>query len=258
MNLYLQYVKMNLKSLLQYKANFIISILTQMVSSLFSIVSIYFLFDRFGNIEGYTFQEIIICFAVSYFGFSLAECFFRGFDQFSKMLANGEFDRIMVRPKSLIFQTLGAKMQFVKVGRFGLSLAVLIILIIKMPILHNFNKIILIFLMAIGTTIIYGSLFMLKAGICFFTTQGLEIMNIFTDGARELAQYPLRIFKKEVFNFFTFIIPLTLVNYYPFLYLIERSKNMWLILLPILSGIFIVPCYIVWAIGVRKYKSIGS
>jgi len=48
-------------------------------------------------------------------------------------------------------------------------------------------------------------------------------MNIFTDGGRELAQYPLDIYKDWVLKFFTFGVPLAFVNYYPFLYLIDKN-----------------------------------
>ena len=112
--------------------------------------------------------------------------------------------------------------------------------------------------MILGTIVIYASLFILKAGITFFTTQSLEIMNIFTDGTRDLAQYPLNIYQKWVQNFFTYILPIALVNYYPLLYLIGRTDNKLYMLLPIFTLIFIIPCYAVWKIGIRKYKSTGS
>ena len=78
--------------------------------------------------------------------------------------------------------------------------------------------------MILGTIIIYAGLFILRAGISFFTIQSLEIMNIFTDGSRDLAQYPLNIYQKWVKKFFTFILPLALVNYYPLLYLIDKTN----------------------------------
>jgi ABC-type uncharacterized transport system permease subunit len=44
--------------------------------------------------------------------FSIAECFARGFDHFPSMISNGEFDRVMVRPRNEIFQILAYKMDF--------------------------------------------------------------------------------------------------------------------------------------------------
>ena len=66
------------------------------------------------------------------------------------------------------------------------------------------------------------------------------------------------IFHKYVKNFFTYIMPLAFVNYFPLLYVIGRTENKLYMISPIVSILFIIPCYVVWRIGVRKYKSTGS
>ena len=116
-NLYFKFFSIQVKSLLEYKKSFIFSVIGQIFSSSFSILSIYFLFNKFGNIEGFTFNNVLICYIVSYVGFSFAECFFRGFDQFDKMISNGEFDRILTRPRGLVFQVLANKIEFEKIGK---------------------------------------------------------------------------------------------------------------------------------------------
>lgn len=258
MRLYLKYFTMQLKAELEYRKAFIISIIAKMATSIFSVLSIYFLFDKFGSIAGYTFEDVLICFSVTYMGYSLAECFFRSFDHFDRMISNGVFDRILVRPKGIILQVLGSEIEFNRFGRTLVSIIIVIGVLINNQQLLQPDKILTIILMILGTIVIYASLFILKAGITFFTTQSLEIMNIFTDGTRDLAQYPLNIYQKWVQNFFTYILPIALVNYYPLLYLIGKTNNKLYMILPIFTTIFIIPCYAVWKIGIRKYKSTGS
>ena len=65
-----------------------------------------FLLDRFGSLGGYTMPQLSLCYAVILAATSLAECFGRGFDAFTRILAQAQFDRIMVRPRSLFFQVL--------------------------------------------------------------------------------------------------------------------------------------------------------
>lgn len=258
MKLYLKYFSMQLKSILEYRKAFLISAIAQILTSVTAFISIFFLFDKFGSIEGYTFDNVLICFSISFVGYSIAECFFRAFDHFDRMISNGKFDRILIRPRNLILQILGEEIEFIKFGRAITALVIFIIVLSKHSELLRADKFITLLLMIIGTTIIYASLFVLKAGISFFTTQSLEIMNIFTDGARDLAQYPLNIYQKWVKTFFTYILPLAWVNYYPLLYVIEKTDNKINIILPVVSILFIIPCYIVWQIGLRKYKSTGS
>lgn len=258
MRLYLKYFSMQLKSILEYRKTFIISILSQLLMSVTAFISIFFLFDKFGNIEGYTFDNVLICFSISFTGYSIAECMFRAFDHFDRMIGNGKFDRILVRPKNVIIQILGEEMEFAKMGRAFAGFVVFIWLLTQHEELLRPDKFITLLLMILGTMIIYAGLFVLKAGISFFTTQSLEIMNIFTDGGRDLAQYPLNVYKKWVKIFFTYILPLAWVNYYPLLYVIDKTDNKINIVMPLISILFILPCYAVWNIGLKKYKSTGS
>ena len=258
MKLYFKYFSMQLKTALEYNKQFILATIGQTITSAFSFLAIYMLFDKFGSLEGYTFTDVLICFSMSFLGFSIAEMIFRGFDHFDKILSNGEFERILVRPRNLILQVLGNDISFNKIGRTIVAIVVFIAVLIKNPDLLQINKFITLILMIIGTIVIDSNLFVLKAGITFFTIQGLEIMNIFTDGGKELTQYPLSIYHKSVMKFFTYIVPLALVNYYPLLYVIGKSDTQWHMFLPVLTILFTIPCYAIWKIGISKYKSIGS
>ncbi|MBQ4353518.1 MAG: ABC-2 family transporter protein, partial [Clostridia bacterium] len=86
----------------------------------------------------------------------------------------------------------------------------------------------------------------------------LEFMNIFTDGGREFGSYPLAIYGDAVLKFFTYIIPMALWQYYPLLYLIGKTDNRLYMFAPLASVVFLVPCYLLWRIGVRHFRSTGS
>lgn len=56
----------------------------------------------------------------------------------------------------------------------------------------------------------------------------------------------------------TFVIPYTLVQYYPLQYLMGRSTNWVLGLYPVGVVVFLAICYGIWRAGLRNYKSCGS
>lgn len=258
MRLYWKYLSMQLKSELEYRKAFIVSVFSKTASSIFSFISIWFLFEKFEKVDGYSFQEVLICFVMAFLGFSIAECFFRSFDHFDRLISDGEFDRILVRPRNIILQVLGSEIEFNRIGRSMVAIVIFIVLLVKSPELLQIDKFITLFFMIICTIIVYSALFILKAGITFFTIQGLEIMNIFTDGARDLTQYPLNIYHEWVRKFFTYILPLAFVNYYPLLYVIGRTTNKLYMITPFVSLLFVIPCCLVWRVGLKKYKSVGS
>ena len=68
-------------------------------------------------------------------------------------------------------------------------------------------KILTVIFMLIGGIAVFTGLFMIYAGLCFFTLDGLEFMNIFTDGAREFGKYPMGVYGKKILLFSIFIVP---------------------------------------------------
>ncbi|HBP38440.1 MAG TPA: hypothetical protein DD640_06815, partial [Clostridiales bacterium] len=204
-------------------------------------------------------QEVMLCFAVIHMAFALSECFARGFDAFSQVVSHGEFDRILVRPRNTVLQVLGARFEFSRIGRLVLSIIVLGVAVHGLPIAWNLIRILTLVLMILGGVGIFTGIFMISAAFCFWTLQGLEVMNIFTDGGREMAQYPLDIYKKEITRFFTYAIPFGLVNYLPLRFLLDLpGSSPWQAFLPLLALLFLIPCILLWRMGVRHYQSSGS
>lgn len=122
----------------------------------------------------------------------------------------------------------------------------------------SFDKIVTVVFMIIGGVAVFLGLFLVYAALCFFTLEGLEFMNVFTDGGREFGRYPIGIYGKRILQFCTFIIPYALVQYYPLLYLLERKEGIMWVFVPLLALLFLIPCYGLWRFGVRKYQSSGS
>lgn len=258
MRLYLKSVSMHIKSTLEYKASFIAAFIAQIVIFFSYYFIILALFSKFNNIKGFTLYEVLLCFSVIQFGFSFCECFARGVDVFEKQIITGNFDRILLRPKSIILQVLCSEIDFVKISRIIQSIIVMIISLIKLNVDWNIYKVIALILMNISSTLIFFSIFLLAASYCFMTVQGLEIRNVFTDGGKHMAQYPIGVFKKGFVWFFTFIIPYAFVNYYPLLYFIGKKDNIIYAFSPLLVVIYLIPCIYIFKKGIKRYSSIGS
>ncbi|MCK4259614.1 MAG: ABC-2 family transporter protein [Halanaerobiales bacterium] len=260
MRMYFKYMLILLKSQMQYRASFLLLSFGQFFVPFFVFAGLYFMFERFGNLKGWDFFEVALCFAIIHMAFSISECFARGFDAFSGLVVRGEFDRVLVRPRSTVLQVLGSKFEFTRIGRLVQSVSVLIWAILNLTIKWNIFKIIMLILMIVSGVFVFTGIFILAATLCFWTIQGIEVANIFTDGGREMAQYPLNIYKKWVTRFFTFVIPFGCVNYLPLMYLLGRANGNELLYMitPLFGILFIIPCLLIWQFGVKHYKSTGS
>ena len=258
MSLYLKFMKIHLKSELQYKMSFILSFLSQFFVFFGYYFTIICLFDKFSNIKGFTIYEVLLTFAIIQFGFSFCETFFRGVDQFDDLIVNGTFDRLLLRPQNILLQVFANEVSFVKASRLIQSIIILIIATINIDVVWNIEKIITLIFMIMSSVFVFLSIFILSAAYCFLTVKGLEVRNVFTDGGKHMAQYPIGIYKKGFLFFFTFIIPFGFVNYYPLLYILEKTNNKLLIISPLITMLYLIPSILIFYRGIKRYSSVGS
>ncbi|WP_243767158.1 ABC transporter permease [Paenibacillus agricola] len=260
MSLYFKYLRILFKSQMQYRTSFWLLTFGQFFIPFSVFAGLYFMFERFGQLQDWSFFEVALCFAIVHLAFSLSECFSRGFDAFATLVAGGDFDRLLVRPRSTVIQVLGSKFEFTRFGRIVQSSLVLVWALYNLPISWNAAKVITLILMVLCGVLIFTGIYMLAATLCFWTIQGIEVANIFTDGGREMAQYPLNIYQKWVTVFFTFIIPFGFISYLPLLYILDKvqGNGMLYMLAPLAGVLFLFPCLLVWHMGVRYYRSTGS
>ena len=258
MKLYLKFVSIHLKSQMQYKTSFFLTITGQFLVSFTVLLGLYFMMSRFHTIDGFTFEQVLLCFSVVLMAFSLAECFARGFDHFPQLIRGGDLDRLLVRPRGIVFQVLAGKVEFSRLGRMIQAALVFSYAIPASGVNWTGDKIFTLVLMVICGTFVFFGLFLVYAAVSVFTIEGIEFMNVLTDGGREFGTYPYSIYGEGILKVLTYIIPLALFQYYPFLYLIGVESSPLYMFAPLAGLIFLFPAYGFWRFGLRKYKSTGS
>ena len=260
MRLFWQACRLQIKSDMQYPASFCMLMVTSIFIPVSSMVSIYFLFDRFKTLNGYTMYEVLFFFAVIYFGFSVSEMMFRGLDQFPSQIRRGNFDRMLVRPRPPVLQILCSRFEFNRVGRVVVSVALLLYTFTHLTIQWSPGKLALTLLMLAAAVAVYFGIMLIYAGLCFFTVEGLEVVNILINGGEQTVRYPIAIYDKAFRVFFTFIVPMAAANYYPAMYLLGRAGDAGVLyaLTPLLSFVFLLPCVLFWRWSLGKYTSAGG
>ncbi len=256
--LYMHYVSLNLRSAMQHKASFFLQITGQLITSMTTFLGITFMFMRFEQVAGYTYSDVLVCFSIVVLQFSLSEMFARGFDTFASLVRKGEFDRVLVRPRSAILQVLGTRFEFTRIGRLLQALIVFAYGVTAARVEWTALRVLTLISMLLGGSLLFSGLYLVYAAFCFFTLEGLEFMNIFTDGAKEYGKYPVDVYGEKMKKFTTFVVPYALVQYYPLQLLIGRSDRWVYALYPLGTVLFLAACYGFWCFGVHRYTSAGS
>ena len=160
MKIYFKSLAMHLKGELEYRVNFILSFLSQILVFFTYYFIILALFIKFDNIKGFTLYEVLLCFSVIQFGFAFNEVFARGVDQFDKLIINGEFDRLLLRPRNIILSVLCSDSDFVKSSRLIQAIIVMIVALCNLNIDWSIYKVITLTLMLISSSVIFFCIFL--------------------------------------------------------------------------------------------------
>lgn len=258
MRCYVAFLVMHIKSQIQYRLSFFLLFVSQFIGTWFTFLSISFLFARFDCVGGFSYEEVLLCFSVVNFSFYFSKCLSEGFHDFSSIISNTEFDRILTRPRYTILQVLFAKLELHQLGAVLQSTILLIYAIVKSNFIWDTQKAFVLVAMLMAGICIFLSLSILYASFCFFTIDGLHIIDLCIAGGQEFGRYPVAIYGQNVLAFFTYVVPIALFQYYPLLYLIGKDSGSINAYLPLCCPLFTLPCIIMWNLGVRNYKSVGS
>jgi len=258
MKLMLKYMSMYIKSQLEYKSSFILSLIAQLLSISLSSFMVFILMDKFNFMDKYDIYEVMLSISIVQFGFSFSECFGRGFDRFSKVIKNGMLDLMFIKPRSIYMQIFGSNIEFSKLSRVIGSLVLFIIAINNISFDKSIINVLLLVMLLLFSSLIYFSLFILSACFCFKTVEGLEFMNIFTDGSREFGQYPMGLFKREVLIVFTYLIPIACVNYYPVNYILGLNDSILYLISPLFCLVLFSLSILLFNKCLAHYESAGS
>ena len=109
----------------------------------------------------------------------------------------------------------------------------------------------------------FYAILIFQATLSFWTTESLEVMNTLTYGGIETAQYPLSIYKDGFRRFFTYVVPLGCVSYFPIVGALgiadPLGSSIWFQAFAPLAGFALFAVSLgVWIIGIRNYASTGS
>ena len=263
LRLYLHYVRASVRSQLQYRASFVMSAAGSFVITASEFVAVWALFDRFGNLRGWTLPEVSLFYGMISITWALCDAIGRGFDQFAAMVKDGGFDRLLVRPRSTALQLLGQELTLRRSGRLLQGLVVLGYAATAGAIDWSpARAALLVVAIACGVCAFLGVV-VLQATSAFWTVDSMEVWSAFTYGGVTLSQYPITIYRSWFRVVFAYAIPLACVNYFPGVAILGHADPLgtppivgWLA--PLAGPVFLVLCLQVWRIGVRHYRSTGS
>ncbi len=261
--LYGRYLGVSIRAQMQYRASFLLQSLGHFLLTGIEFLGVWALFDRFGQLGSWRLAEAACFYGVVNVSFAIADSLTTGLDHLGDLVRRGEFDRMLLRPRSAVLQLVGYELALRRVGRLAQGVVILCFASLALEVDWTAGKALLLAGTLAGGVCLFLGLFVIQATISFWTIETLELMNTLTYGGVETAQYPLAIYAAWFRRIFTFVVPLAAIAYFPVVALLERpdplGSPLWFQrAAPLLGVLFLLAALAFFQLGLRHYKSTGS
>src|SRR5215467_7065282 len=159
LRLYCRYIDLSFRSQMQYRVSFLMRSFGHFLVTGSEFLGFVALFNRFGQINGWTLPQMGLFYGMISLCFAMSEAAQRGFDIFPNLIKSGDFDRILLRPRSPAFQVLGQEFQLMRVGRFTQALIVLIWSAKRLDVQLTVANLTLLLIAIVGGVCLFSGLF---------------------------------------------------------------------------------------------------
>lgn len=219
--------------------------------------------DRFQPLKGWDFPDLAFIYGLGLLSHGILVVLFINTWHMDRMVIDGSFDRLLLRPMNVFFQLVASYFNFI--GLIDLIPGTIIFIYGCNLVgfdwsIANFSKLVLVL---IGGVLIRAALFISLGTIAFWTKRNSSMVGFALSMLERATMYPLSIYPYAIQVLFTFIIPIGFISFYPAVEFLDKSSGfripfdlaLWT---PVIGLICFILSQQLFKYGLKNYESAGS
>lgn len=257
--IYRVYLKNFMKQNMEYRLDFIIGVMSMFAEQGLGLGFIFIVFNSIPHIAGWSLPELLMMYAFATMGRSIHITFFDGMWTFGwKYIKTGEFDRLLTKPVSPLFQIISERVQYMGVFQFLIGLIAMIYAWGQLAVPVTVMNIILVPVFILGSAMIYVGVCLFFMVFSFWMVDSLPVMFAMFSFDR-VSRYPITLFPQLLAGFLTFLLPYAFTGYYPAtFYFTGNHFTMMSLFTPVAGFITCIVAGLFWKFGMRAYSGAGN
>jgi ABC-2 type transport system permease protein len=260
---YSQLLKAQLRSQTEYRASFVIDLITNGLVTAIDTVALLVFFEVNPAFGGFELREALLVAGLAGLGFSLADLAVGQVERLPLYIRTGLFDTILLRPLSALGQLMVTDLALRRLGRVLQALIVLGVALNMLDVAWTPARVALLIVAPIAGAATFGSLMVAGSVLTFWLVEGREVASAFTYGGLAFSNYPMTVYARWFRRLFAYGLGLGFVAYLPALALLDRPDPLglpeWLRWCsPVTAAAWVLVALLAWRFGVRHYRSTGS
>src|SRR5947208_3321671 len=208
--------------------SFALDVIGAFLISFIDFLAVLVIFHNVHRLGTWNVREVALLYAFSSISFALTDLAIGHLDLFPQKIRDGNFDILLVRPRSTLFQVIASDFQLRRLGKAVQGVLVLVYALAVLHIDWTVGRVAMLVVMVPAAIVIFSSVWVTGACLAFWTTDGGEFTNAFTYGGNFMAQYPIDVYGAWLRRFLCYIVPLGFVCYFPALYILGKRDPLGL------------------------------
>ena len=116
----------SLKSMMEYRVDFIVGMLSQMITQVVELIFIWIIFQNTPRLAGWNMEQLLLLYGITMLSLAFTDFFFDSiYDIGPKYIKDGDFDKILLRPVHPLLSIIGDSKAFTAVGYLLLGLSLI-------------------------------------------------------------------------------------------------------------------------------------
>lgn len=261
-------IRMGLLTIVEYPSAIAGWLLSNPIQFIVGFATLRFVVERFGEINGWNYGQLAVLYGLSVISHALSMIFFvQGWFMGFSVL-EGEFDRYLTRPMSVMYQFF-----FTNINVFGITDLIPGILIFfygchEISFAWSPGQVVTVLVLLVGATLIRGGIYMILGTTSFFTRSANDFGQFTQEIFDKATMYPLSMYPEGLQFVLTYLIPIGWVAFYPVSDLLGVSASGnhffgttvwgasgWTLLIGI---VVMIVAGIFFSCGLKRYESAGN
>lgn len=258
-SLYCRLQVQNMKSMMQYRADFLMMMFFTGFSQICSLAVIGIIYSNIPEVEGWTMWEILLLYSFLLFSEGCINFFFQGTWKIAEMINLADLDRFLVRPLPVGLQVITARIDFDGLNKMVIAAAVFLFGSSRCIPEWSWKKVGFLMLFLIEACVIRICMIWIASCMSFWMEGEKNNLNFFVISIGEMAKYPMTIYPALLKSVFGYVIPYAFVSYYPVGYLLgKREMGVGVCLMPLVCIVMLGLAAVTLRRGLARYESSGN
>ncbi len=260
---YKQYWRLNILTVLEYRANFLMWAVFGIVYHAVALGALYVTMLHFPSMNGWSFRQMFFLYALWMCGHEFHNTLFWGVVNVPEYVREGRFDRFLVRPLDTLFQVLTVPSQIIpdELVVAGITLALATAFA---GVRVDWVFVVFVPLIVVGGALIDLGISLAIATLSFWFIRVDTLRWVAMSLEQDFTRYPISIYTRGMRVVLAFIVPFAFMNYFPATYFLQKTDiGLHLnpavgLLTPAVGLAWLGAAYAFWTVGLRHYQGTGS